>query len=81
MTLDELKFNLKLILAEEDSVDVDWSKVESLCLDVLRRLNTQPEPEYPHDIVSHFLDDPDVRQKSSEYALMQRQRLRNWLAE
>jgi hypothetical protein len=80
MTLEEIKAELRVILSEEDRPEADWSKVEALCLQVVKRLNTEPEPPYPHDIVYRFLDDSDVRQKSPEYADAQRQRLRSWLA-
>jgi hypothetical protein len=80
MTLEELKAELRVILSEEDRPEADWSKVEALCLQIVKRLNTEPETPYPHDIVYRFLDDPDVRQKSAEYADAQRQRLRSWLA-
>jgi hypothetical protein len=79
VTLEELRADLRIILEEEDNLEVDWSRVEKLCFETIRRLNIEAEPRYPHDIVYHFLDDPDVRQKSPEYAVVQRQRLRDWL--
>ena len=79
MTLEELRAALGSILVEEQRPHVDWGKVEALCIEVVGRLNTEPEPEYPHEIVYHFLDDPDVRRKSPEYAEMQQLRLQKWL--
>lgn len=80
MTLDELKSDLCTILAEEQREPVDWQKVEELCVQVVDRLNTEPEPAYPHDVVYHFLEDADARQKSARYADGQREELRAWLA-
>ena len=79
MTLDELKSDLRKILEEEEAEQIDWRSVEVQCEEVLRRLNTEPEPAYPYEIVYHFLDDTDVRQKSPEYAVVQKDRVRRWL--
>ena len=80
MTLEELRSDLRTILAEEQRKPVDWQKVEELCVQVVDRLNTEPEPAYPHDVVYHFLEDADARQKSLRYADEQREKLRTWLA-
>ena len=80
MTIDELKSELRAILVEEENPNVDWTRVEDLCLNTIRRLNTETNPAYPHDVVYLFLDDPDVRLKSPEYAETQRQRVKRWLA-
>lgn len=79
MTLAELRTALREILAAEEQPEVDWQAVESLVDKTLQRLNLEPAPDYPYDIVYHFLDDPDVRQKDSGYAQVQRERLRTWL--
>ena len=79
MTLDELKSKLAAILVAEEQPQVDWIAVEGLCDEVLRRLNYESAPDYPYDVVYHFLDDPDVRQKDARYAQVQRNRLREWL--
>lgn len=79
MTGTELRASLTVILAAEEQPEVDWQEVESLCLQTLERLNTEPAPDYPYDTVYHFLDDPDVRQKDEGYARVQRERLRSWL--
>jgi hypothetical protein len=79
VTIEELKTDLRLILNEEQKEQIDWQTVDAHCDEVLRRLNTEPEPDYPYDIVYHFLDDADVRRKSHKYADAQRQRLREWL--
>ena len=80
MTQKELRDALGTILEEESRTEIDWSYVRGLCLDVIGRLNTESEPNFPHDVVYHFLDDPDVRQKDDQYGQMQRARLREWLA-
>jgi hypothetical protein len=79
MTRTELRANLRAILTAEEHAEVDWQAVEDLCLETLKRLNTEPAPDYPYDTVYHFLDDPDVRQKDQGYARVQRDRLRAWL--
>ena len=81
MKLDDLKSELRAILAAEDQNPPDWQQVEARSLRVVERLAKEEEPSYPHDIVYHFLDDPDVRQKSARYGDMQRERLRKWLSE
>ena len=65
MTLSDLKRELRAILAAEEQPEVDWLLVENLCDQALRRLNFEPAPDYPHDTVYHFLDDPDVRRKDA----------------
>jgi hypothetical protein len=79
MTIEELRAGLAATLALEDRPDADWEQVEAQCRAMIARLNTEPEPTYPHDIVYHFLEDADARQKSSRYAEGQRERLRQWL--
>jgi hypothetical protein len=79
MTIDELRDDLRAILAAEEQSPPDWMQVETLCLRTIKRLATETEPSYPRDVVYHFLDDPDVRQKSATYGAGQRERLRHWL--
>jgi hypothetical protein len=79
MTLDELRAELRAILAEEEQWPIDWRKVEFLCLRTIGRLNTEPQPVYPHDVVYHFLDDSDIRENDTAYAERQRDMLRAWL--
>ncbi|TFI59654.1 hypothetical protein E2493_03275 [Sphingomonas parva] len=79
MTLDELKADLRAILAEEEQQQVDWGRVQLLCLGTIGRLATEPEPSYAHEVVYHFLDDADIREKGTVYAERQRERLRAWL--
>jgi hypothetical protein len=79
MTIDELRSELRAILAAEEQAPPDWQQVERRSLRVIERLATEDEPEYPHDVVYHFLDDTDVRQKSARYGDGQRLRLRQWL--
>ncbi|TWJ09761.1 hypothetical protein [Altererythrobacter ishigakiensis] len=80
MTLDELKEALRAILAIEEQGEIDWCSVEAMCHHVIEELAPKSEPEYPHDMVYRFLDDPDVRQKDTRYADRQRKRLRAWLS-
>ena len=79
MTIDELRSELRAILASEEQTPPDWQEVETRSHRVIERLATEDEPSYPHDIVYHYLDDPDVRRKSPRYGEGQRQRLREWL--
>jgi hypothetical protein len=80
MTIVELRADLAAILSLEEHQLTDWRMVEARCLDIIDRLNSEPEPSYPHDVVYRFLDDADVRQKDAAYAANQRTRLREWLA-
>lgn len=80
MTLDELQADLRAILAAEVQPLVDWVTVEALCLSTIERLNTEGQPDFPHDVVYHFLDDADIRQRDASYAKLQRERLVTWLA-
>lgn len=79
MTIGELRTELAAILALEEQSPTDWHQVEARCLRTIERLTKEPEPSYPHEVVYHYLDDPDVRQKDSGYAKGQRERLRGWL--
>lgn len=79
MTARELKASLRAILTAEEQPEVDWATVERLCLATLHRLNSEVAPDYPYDVVYHFLDDADVRQKDGGYARVQRERLAAWL--
>jgi hypothetical protein len=72
MTLDELMKDLRTILAAEEQSPPDWRKVELLCLRTVERLAADTAPPYPHDIVYHFLDDPDVRRRDRHYGELQR---------
>lgn len=81
MTLEELRTELERILSFEEQPNVDWEAVMARCLRTLERLNTEPEPPHPLDLVYHFLDDPDVRQKDRAYGEMQRQTLTRWLSD
>jgi hypothetical protein len=79
MTLAELHAELRTILTMEQTDPIDWPAVEAHCLAVIRRLATEPKPGYPHGIVYHFLDDPDIRAKDARYAWTQRDRLAAYL--
>jgi hypothetical protein len=79
MTLNELRSALQAILDAEQATDVDWPKVEKLCMRTLGHLKGKPAPDYTDDFVYVFLEDPKFRQDDKEYAKVQRKRLRNWL--
>jgi len=79
MTFAELQAELCAILAAEELSRIDWEAVQKRCLQVIERLKVEASPDYPHDLVYHFLDDVDVRQKDSLYAARQREQLGNWL--
>jgi hypothetical protein len=79
MTLDELRADLHAVLAAESQSNIDWAIVKAICLRTIGRLNTERQPQYPHDVVYHFLDDVDIRQKDASYAKVQRERLMSWL--
>ena len=80
MTIVELRTELAAILSLEKHEPTDWRMVETRCLSAINRLNSEPAPVYPSDIVYRFLDDPDLRRKDAAYATTQRARLRDWLA-
>ena len=79
MTIEEVREELRAILVAEEQSPPDWLQVETRCLRTIQRLATEAEPSYPPDVVYHYLDDPDVRQKSMTYGAGQRKRLRHWL--
>jgi hypothetical protein len=79
VTDTQLRASLAAILEAEEQPLIDWQQVDALCDDVLRRITLEPVPDYPFDIVMHFLDDADVRRKDQGYATVQRDRLRAWL--
>jgi hypothetical protein len=81
MSFEELRAELEGILALEEQRPVDRPEVKARCLSAIARLNAETEPAYPHDVVYHFLDDPDLRQKDFGYAEKQRRKLRGWLSE
>jgi hypothetical protein len=70
---------LRQLLNLEEQPEIDWLVVAQLCDQTIRGLLVEPAPDYPHDVVFHFLDDADVRQKDGNYASVQRDRLRDWL--
>ncbi len=79
MTLDELRADLHAILAAEEQPYIDWAMVQAMCLRTIDRLNTEEQPEFPHEVVYHFLDDADIRQRDASYAIVQRERIMAWL--
>lgn len=79
MTLEELRADLRAILAKEEALPADWIAVDEMCLGLIRKLAAEKEPPYPHDVVYHYLDDPDIRRKDDAYGRGQRLRLKRWL--
>ncbi|WP_426166211.1 hypothetical protein [Sandarakinorhabdus sp. DWP1-3-1] len=79
MTSDELQADVHAILAAEKEPKIDWAMVEAMCLRAIERLNTEGQPEYPYDLVYHFLDDVDIRRKDPSYAAVQREPITTWL--
>jgi len=81
MTLEELKAELGAILLAEEATPVDWHRVEQMCLELIGKLASETEPNYPYEVVYHYLDDSDVRRKDAAYGKGQRIQLRRWLGE
>lgn len=79
MTLEELRSDLRAILAQEEASPTDWVSVERMCLELIGKLARGKEPPYPHDVVYHYLDDPDIRRKDDPYGRGQRLQLQRWL--
>lgn len=80
MTEEELRADLGYILAAEETEQPDWNEVQDLCRRVLKRLEQEPVPDFPHDIW-HFLADADIRQRDAQYGDEQRGVLHAWLDE
>ena len=80
MTLKELSAALQRILDAEQAPEVDWPEIEKRCHRTLRLLKSQPAPDYTDEIVYVFLDDVKLRRDDEDYARVQHERLRNWLA-
>jgi hypothetical protein len=82
ITLDELKAELRAILAEEGRATVDWPQVEAHCLRLSLRLpkSSLSDFDFPHEIF-HYLADAGIRRKDEDYATEQRAELRNLLSE
>lgn len=80
MTLEDLRSDLRAILAEEEASPTDWVSVDRMCLGLIGKLARGKEPPYPpHDVVYHYLDDPDIRRKDEAYGRGQCMQLRRWL--
>ncbi len=62
MTEAELRAALAENPAEERRPVTDWARVRALASDLIRRLNTEPEPAHPVEVY-RFLDDVDIRRK------------------
>jgi hypothetical protein len=80
MTLNELRSSLQAILEAEQQADVDWPRAELLCRRLRDRLLRETPPDYTDDFVHVFLDDAQLRREDRQYAQVQHERLRNWLA-
>lgn len=79
MTLEDLKSDLRAILAKEEANLTDWGLVDRMCLELIEKLENGKAPSYAHDVVYHYLDDPDIRRKDDPYGRGQRLRLKRWL--
>ena len=80
MTLDELKVGLAAILAEEESFEPDWERVEFLSNQTYVRL-TEPETpqDFPHESVVCYLAGFVRRRLDRGFGEQQRCWLRTYL--
>lgn len=79
MTLNELRSALQAILALEEAPGTDWVEVTRQCNRTLSEVRSSPAPDYTDEFVYAYLEDPPLRKDDPDYALIQRERLRNWL--
>ena len=79
MDLAELRRRVGVILAAEESDPPDWGQVERLSDELQRQLMAEPETECP-EIVSHYLDDRDIRLSDETYAKPQREKVRRFVS-
>jgi hypothetical protein len=78
MTETEVRTALEQILSREAAPEVDWAKVEELCLALNRGLVENPQHDWP-PIVWSFVDDAPIRRKDPAYAAYQRNRARRYV--
>jgi hypothetical protein len=78
MHLDQLKAELATILSMEDAAHPEWARIEGRCLELNKRLMAEGRWTCP-EVVSHFLDDPDIRRKDRVYEARQRKMIRDWM--
>ena len=74
MHSEDLRRRVGAILAAEASEPPDWYEVDRLSDELLGQLIAEPDTACP-EIVSHYLDDADIRRKDESYACPQRQRV------
>lgn len=67
MTQEELRRRVGELLRLEERSDTDWRAVQSECERLDRDIQGMPTDEVP-DLLWHFLQDADVRQKDERYA-------------
>ena len=75
----DVEARLRKVLALEEKADPNWSEIEVICDEIVRVINEEDCTQYLGTIAYKFAEDYDVRQKSDEYASMQREQLRRWL--
>lgn len=79
--MGEVENRLRQVLILEEQDSPDWDDVRGKCDEIIRLINENQLREYKGTIGYRFAEDYDVRQKSNEYAIMQRQKLHQWLEE
>ena len=77
MEQTELRRRLDDLIRLEEAEVVDWPEVEDRCL-ALAEMLRHNEATYP-DVVHHFVDDVDIRQKDLGYAQRQRGLVRRYV--
>lgn len=74
MQSEELRRRVGAILTAEGNEPPEWDEVDRLSDELLRQLIAEPDTECPQ-IVNHYLDDADIRQRDETYARGQRRRV------
>lgn len=78
MEMDALRREVRAILAAEESSPPNWLQVEQLTHELLRLLEADSNTECP-EIVSHYLDDADIRARDEVYGAHQRATIRRFV--
>ena len=78
MGVDDLRRRVGTILAAEEREPADWPEVERLSDELLQQLRAEPDTECP-DVVTHFLEDADVRAKDEDWAAYQKEEIRRFI--
>jgi hypothetical protein len=74
----ELRRRVGAILAAEEEKPRNWAEVERLSDDLLQQLMPESGAHCP-EIVSHYLDDADIRSADEVYGNQQRERIRHFV--